>query len=291
MNDTSLLGSSQRMNQGVEVKNIGVHLRMRFSLQELITRADYLNLPFFQCFFVPQETGKIIHTTEKEIAEFIAIRRQNYSNLYCHASYWVNLSSLKSNGFLQLRREIALAKQLEFTHIVLHPGSAKGAMEKSEGIDALAYALNMLFKYEKDITILLENGCHAKLTIGNDILDFKALMEKIDRPERINFCIDTAHAYSYGYDIATLQGQERFINLLESTIGIDRIELIHLNDTYEQLGSYLDRHAILGEGMIGEDALKSFVHHEQLHHIPLLLELPELPKEEELKILERVRGW
>jgi deoxyribonuclease IV len=290
MNNISLMGYPYEAQRNMG-NRVGIHLRMQSSLQEVITRADYLDLPFFQCFFVPQETGKLVHISEKEIAEFLVIRRECYGKLYCHASYWVNLSSLKSNGFLQLRREIVLAKQLEFTHVVLHPGTAKGAVNKSEGIDALAFALNMLFKYEKNINILLENGCHAKLTIGNDILDFKLLLEKIDRPERINFCIDTAHAYSYGYNIATSQGQEQFINLLQTTIGINRIKLIHLNDTYEQLGSFRDRHAVLGEGLIGIDALKNFVLHSQLKHIPLLMELPEIPKEEELKILNTVRGW
>jgi len=242
-------------------------------------------------FFVPQETGKLISASDQEIDTFVKKYRPRYGKLYCHASYWVNLSSLKSNGFLQLRREIAFARRLEFTHIIIHAGTAKGGVEKSEGIDSLAYALNMLFKYEKGIEILVENGCHRKLAIGSDILDFKVLLEKIDRPERLNFCIDTAHAYSFGYDIAMQKGQEDFIALLQSAIGIDRIKLIHLNDTQEQLGSYLDRHAVIGKGTIGEKALKTFALHPQLKHIPLLLELPEIGIQEELEILNKVRGW
>lgn len=272
-------------------QRVGVHIRMRSSLHELLQRADALDLPFFQCFFVPQETGKLIQVTDDDVHEFLKVRRARFDDLYCHASYWVNLSSLGNNGFPQLRREVIFAKRLEFTHLVLHAGTAKGAAHKSEGIDALAIALNNLFKRERDITVLLENTCHANLAVGSDILDFKYLLEKIDRPERIGFCIDTAHAYSFGYDVVHPDTQLSFIDFLDTTIGIERIKLIHLNDTTEKLGSFIDRHSIVGQGNIGEDALKSFAMHPALQHIPLLIESPELSVHEELLVLDKVRAW
>lgn len=274
------------------IKNrIGTHIRMRSALNELLQRADSLDLPFFQCFFVPQETGKLIQTTQHDIYEFLKIRRARFDELFCHVSYWVNLSSLGNNGFPQLRREIAFAKRLEFTHFVLHAGTAKGALNKLQGIDALASALNNLFALEPNIILLLENSCHGNLAVGSDITDFGLLLEKIDKPERLNFCIDTAHAYVYGYDIAHIDEQEKFIALLQSTIGIERIKLIHLNDTTEKLGSRIDRHSIPGQGSIGKDALSHFVMHPQLQHIPLLLELPEMSVEDELVVLNKVREW
>lgn len=270
---------------------VGAHIRMRSSLHELLDRAESLDLPFFQCFFVPQETGKLIWFSDAEIREFLKIRRARFNNLYCHVSYWVNLSSLGNNGYQQLRREIMLAKRLEFTHFVLHAGTAKGAAHKNEGIDALAISLNNLFKQERDIIVLLENTCHANLAVGSDILDFKYLLEKLDKPERIGFCIDTAHAHSFGYDIVTPMGQQTFINLLDDNIGIDRIHLIHLNDTTEKAGSFIDRHDIIGKGAIGEDALQKIAQHPLLQHIPLLVESPDMSVEDELMILRKVRSW
>lgn len=270
---------------------VGVHIRMRTSLRELQSRADSLDLPFFQCFFVPQETGKLIRITRYDTYEFLKWRRAYFGNLFCHVSYWVNLSSLNANGFTQLLREVSFAQRLEFTHFVLHAGTAKGATAKIEGIDALAKALNSLFSKEPHIVILLENSCHANLAIGSDIHDFKLLLEKINQPERLQFCIDTAHAYSFGYDIANIEVQEQFIDLLEKTIGIERIKLIHLNDTVEQLGSRIDRHAIIGKGLIGKQALHHFALHQRLAHIPLLLELPELSMEDELVVLNEIRRW
>lgn len=270
---------------------IGTHIRMRSSLEELLQRADFLDLPFFQCFFVPQESGKLIKVTTQDIYQFMKIRRARFDDLFCHVSYWVNLSSLGNNGFAQLRREIIFAKRLEFTHFVLHAGTAKGALNKLQGIDALAVALNELFNLEQDIILLLENSCHGNLAVGSDINDMRLLLEKIDKPERLNFCIDTAHAYSFGYNVADIAEQEKFIQLLDKAIGVERIKLIHLNDTLEKLGSRIDRHSIIGEGAIGKEALHHFARHPQLQHIPLLLELPELTVEDELIILNRVREW
>jgi len=270
---------------------VGVHIRMRARLNELLERAEALNLSFFQCFFVPQETGKLIYFSYDDVRKFLKIRRLKFDNLYCHASYWVNLSSLGNNGYLQLQREIAFAKRLEFTHLVLHAGTARGAVHKNEGIDALAKGLNNLFKQEQDIIILLENTCHSNLAVGSDIVDFQQLLTKIDNPDRLAFCIDTAHAYSYGYDIASVEGQTSFIKKLDETIGIERIQLIHLNDTVEKLGSFIDRHAILGQGTIGEDALRNFVMHPLLQHIPLIIESPELSLEKERAVLEMVSMW
>ena len=115
----------------VMLKNrIGTHIRMRLSLEELLQRADFLDLPFFQCFFVSQESGKLIKVTTYAVYHFLKIRRAQFNDLFCHVSYWVNLASLGNNGFAQLRREIIFAKRLEFSHFVLHAGTAKGAFDK-----------------------------------------------------------------------------------------------------------------------------------------------------------------
>jgi len=91
--------------------------------------------------------------------------------------------------------------------------------------------------------------------------------------------------------VVSAQGQHDFIALLDTTIGIDRIQLIHLNDTTEKLGSFIDRHSAIGQGMIGEGALARFAMHPQLQHIPLLIESPELSVEDELVVLEKIRNW
>lgn len=275
------------------MRNVGLHLRYTGSLKELIDKAVKLQLPFFQCFLVDKTTGYLLDPSQEDRDEFLRIRREHFKNLYIHGSYWINLAGINYTGQRALYRELALAKKLEFTHFILHPGSAKGGESKIDGICMLARSLNIVLKKEmmEGMTIVLENTAHGNLSIGGDLTDFKMLLEKLDTPEKILFCIDTAHAYSYGYDITTLQGRASFLDIIAATIGLDKVHLIHLNDTAEKLGSKLDRHQILGQGTIGIDALKNFVTDVRMSHVPVLMELPAMPDEEERKILELVRSW
>src|SRR5205814_3541741 len=135
---------------------------------------------------------------------------------------------------------------------------------------------------------LLENTCHGNLAVGSDITDFKQVLEKIDKPERIGFCIDTAHAYSFGYKITDQQSQLDFIRLLDATLGLERIKLIHLNDSAESFSSRIDRHAVFGKGKIGFETLVQFAQQPLLQHIPIILEMPELALEEEKLILKEL---
>lgn len=271
-------------------QRIGLHIRLSKSILEPMQKAQRLKLPFFQCFFVLQATGRLIKVTEHEVSMFRS-QRQHFNQLYLHGSYWINLASLGYNGYRALESELNLAKQLEFSAMILHPGTAKGAKKKEQGIDALARALNKLLKFEHEICVILENTAHGNLTIGSDILDFQQLLVKINHPEKIYFCIDTSHAYSFGYDIRKPHDQEIFIEFLDNTIGIDRIKLIHLNDAKERLGSRIDRHAIVGEGEIGKEALRRFILHPKILHIPIIMELPVLSETREVAILDEVYSW
>ena len=94
---------------------------------------------------------------------------------------------------------------LSFLILFCHSGSAKGSTHYKEGVDILARALNILLKQEARIKVVLENTAHGKLTVGSDLTDFYELRQKLDNPERISFCVDTSHAYAYGYDIADPQ--------------------------------------------------------------------------------------
>jgi apurinic endonuclease APN1 len=175
--------------------------------------------------------------------------------------------------------------------MILHPGSARGAANRMQGIDAMVRVLNTIVKNEQDIKIVLENTAHGKMSIGGDLRDFQQVLQKVDNPERIMFCIDTAHAFAYGYDVKDPQGQDAFIALLDRTIGIERIALLHVNDTHETLGSYMDRHHMVGEGQIGDEALQRFVLHPRLCTIPMLMEPPIATADQEHGMLKKVISW
>lgn len=271
------------------MRKIGLHLRLQSSLPELIQDAVALQVPLFQCFLVTQ-AGFFIELSEVEI-EQVQASMQQFEYRFLHASYWSNLSSVKFTKHRVLMKELDLAKRLGFTHVVIHPGSAKGARYRTQGIDALARTLNPLLSHEDSVRIVLENTAHGDMSIGGSFEDFKLLLEKVDRPDNLFFCVDTAHAYSYGYNIVTAEGREHFIKELQETITLNKIVLIHLNDTYDRLGSHLDRHAVPGEGKIGDEALKSIILDTRLCPIPLLLEPPALSMTQQKALLQKITNW
>lgn len=273
------------------MRPIGLHLRVTSSFTALIEKALRLKLDIFQFFLVHEETMRLYVPEHDDMQNFLKLRRAHFKNVYVHGSYWINLAGVSVTHHASLSRELRLAHSLECTDIILHAGSAKGGKNKREGIDAVARILNIILKEKFNIRIVLENSAHGRLTVGSDIEDFKIILEKLDDPDAISFCIDTAHAHSYGYDITTAALQDQFINLLESTIGIKRIALIHLNDTKQRRGSKIDKHEMIGDGVLGEQILKEFVLHPRINHIPLIMELPELPENTEFEIVEKVRSW
>jgi deoxyribonuclease-4 len=273
------------------VRDIGLHLRLQKELCEIAQRATALTLPFFQCFLRPSGSKDPVFFARKDVDTFLRRYRPSFNNLYVHGSYWINLASVTRTKHHVLTKELYWAKKLHFTHMILHPGSATGATNRMQGIDALVYALNDVLKDEKDIKIVLENTAHGKMSIGGNLNDFKHVLQKVDYPERIMFCIDTAHAFAYGYDVKNPQGQDEFITLLDDTIGIDRIALLHVNDTHEELGSYMDRHHMVGEGQIGDEALQRFVLHPSLRTIPMLMEPPVATADQEHGMLKKVLSW
>jgi len=273
------------------LRQLGLHLRIETTLVALIERALELELDFFQCFLTLKTAGRVLTVSQTDMDLFLALRRKYFTDIYLHVSYWVNLSSVKYNPHLLFKKEIELARRLEFTHVILHPGSAKGAKDRTKGIDALARILNHLVEHVPDLTFTLENVAQGPPCIGGNINDFRLLLEKLDQPERVDFCIDTGHAYSHGYDLSNINYQETFLDLVDEKISLERVALIHLNDTGEKLGAKIDRHKPLGKGKIGLDALKRFVLHPRIKDKPVLLEPPMMPEDQVEQELEMVRGW
>ncbi len=273
------------------MRKIGLHLRLTTTLSELLEKAIRLESPIVQCFLMTQQSNTYAPVTDEEI-EKCKLLRPHFEAMYLHASYWVNLAGCRSNGWRALCRELAYAKKFGFTHIVIHPGSATGCESREHGMAALVKALNILLKEETEIKIVLENTAHAGKTIGGNIQDFKQLLDQLESPERVFFCLDSAHAHSFGYDIVDPEKQDIFLDDIERTIGRDKIALIHLNETTEACGSYIDRHAAIGKGVIGEAALKRFMNHPVCASAPVILEIPIVETEqEEKKLLDQVTAW
>jgi len=271
------------------MRAIGLHIRITDSLLHVAEYAERLDIPILQCFLVDQTARKPLQI-DHDIAHRFIISTQN-RHLYVHGSYWINLAQLSKTGIDILKNEINQTKQLGSRHLILHPGAAFPGTNHQHGIDALARIINTIFAQDSDIILVLENTAHASHAIGSDLDDFYHLKQKVDTVDRLRFCIDTAHAHAYGYDLTDRTKQTDFIKLIDETMGIAMIELMHLNDAVHPRGSRIDKHAPIGEGTIGDDALKSFALNPLLSSIPIILELPHLPFEQDNAMLQLVRSW
>jgi len=268
---------------------IGLHLRLEHTLTAVIERALSLHLDFFQCFFVTT-AEKLLVLDHQDRASFLSLRK-NFNALFVHGSYWINLADRKQAGLHIIERELALARQCEFNYFVLHPGSARGVQTREQGIDLLARALNRLFKRESEIIIVLENTAHGNMSIGSDLGDFALLKQKLDDPTRFALCLDTAHAYVFGYDINDATKRDELYQTIENSLGLSSIVLIHLNDTSSACGSRIDNHVAVGKGILGEETLRRCVDHPALAATPLLMELSHATREQEQEVLATVRSW
>ena len=271
----------------MSTRPLGLHIRITESLFDVVEKAMRLQLPTFQCFLTAPTTGHVLNLSATDIERFNSMCT-SFKRKYVHVSYHANVADPQSVD--RFKREVMLARKLGFTHAVVHPGSAKWCGNKEQGIAALAESINNVCEEVPDIAIVLENAAHGNLTIGGDIEDLGIILSRVRCPDRVEFCIDTAHAYVYGYNIAEQIDQDRFINLAYDILGT-KITLIHLNDTVHEYGSRLDKHQIVGEGLIGDQALKRFMLHSRMRNIPVIMELPILLEDQEMRVYRRILAW
>lgn len=275
-------------SQSEAYRGVGVHLRIEKSYTDMLKQAAEIGTNICQFFFMPQDTNKYLRLTKKDREEFFA--HNHHTIAYAHSSYWINLATGDATSSqisrTMLKKEITIAKKLNINHIVMHAGSAKGH-EKENGIQAVANILNKVLKNEETVTILIENTAHGGKSVCSDLQDFVAL-RKLLTTSQVKFCLDTTHAYAYGYN---LDQTNEFATLLDQTMGLENIELIHLNDSAKKCGSKIDQHALPGKGLIGKQALQNIINHPKLAHIPIIIEPPVVPLEELQAVIRDVRGW
>jgi deoxyribonuclease-4 len=272
------------------MRAVGLHLRITDDLVSLAQLAHGLSLDTFQCFMIHQPSGTYINAQAQRVA-FLKYR-PFFKKLYLHASYWINLAGKQTAHTVSLlEREIAMARLLEFNAIVLHPGAATGWQTKDEGIEQFVSIFDPLVIQNPDIAFILENTAHGGPTIGSDCAELQMIRERMSHPEKISFCIDTAHAYSYGYDFTTEHHFSEFMSTIEKSLGFSSVSLVHLNDTIEKLGEKKDRHAFPGQGVIGLENLKKIVTDTRLSHAACILELPEAPIAQQIEMVNVVKEW
>lgn len=272
-------------------RNIGIHVRLKDGLLDVIQAVQQLQLPIAQSFFL-NESGTYVDLSSDVIHAFLTQKKKLNFSYFVHAAYWSSLVKLQSKEFFSLKKEAEIAQDLQSDGIVIHIGATRARLTKREQVAYVAECVNELLHQVSHIKLLLENSPHAGRNFGGDITDFGLLLEHVEQKNRVNFCLDTAHAFVYGYDLVHDHVLKDFFQLISDSIGKQRIALLHLNDTPEACGSYIDKHGIAGDGLLGKKVLQSIMFSELCKDVPIILELSgSCSVEDEKQAMHRVKVW
>lgn len=214
--------------------------------------------------------------SDKELADFQRIQREHhFGPLLAHAPYTLNLASAQEKVYdfacMVIREDIARMDALGIEYLVFHPGSHTGIGTEA-GIQNIIRGLNQAITGEEKITVLLETMSGKGSEIGVTFEELKAIRDGVKYPERIGVCLDTCHVFSAGYDI--VNNLDGVLDEFDHILGLGLLKAIHMNDSMMPFGAHKDRHAAIGDGEIGLEALLNVMRHSKLKGIPIYLETP-----------------
>jgi deoxyribonuclease-4 len=191
-----------------------------------------------------------------------------------HASYLVNLatpkSDLREKSIASLQAEVDAAETLDVEYVNVHLGAHTGAGVEG-GLANAASALDEL-DVPKGVTVLVESDAGSGTKLGGEFEHLATVLEESEQD--LEVCLDTAHAFSAGYNLSTPGAVEDTVSEFDAVVGLENLACVHLNDSKHACGTNKDEHAHVGEGRIGEDGMRAFVNHDAIRDVPLVLETP-----------------
>ena len=220
--------------------------------------------------------GKAKAIDETDIQNFLVLAQDNhFGKIVAHAPYTLNACAAKEELRTFARETFADdLRRMEYTpgnYYNFHPGSHVG--QGSEiGIQKIAEILNDVLTEEQTTTVLLETMSGKGTEVGRNFEELRKILNLVEKKSKMGICLDTCHVWDGGYDI--VHDLDGVLNDFDHIIGLERLKAIHLNDSLNDCGSHKDRHARIGEGKIGMEALVRIIKHPALREIPFILETP-----------------
>ncbi|MCC7303952.1 deoxyribonuclease IV [bacterium] len=235
------------------------------------------------------------------------IKAQKHSPVkivFAHAIYLINLAQPDKQKFhlgkmalvhyLDFMKDVdsiskSYESDLQAGGVVVHVGSAIHYPNKQEALERVSYGINWILENSRGGELLLESSAGSGQVIGEKLEDLHWLYEKTEQKDRIGIALDTEHMFASGYDWTKT---DEVVHEVENVLPLDLVKVIHLNDSKVPCGSKKDRHENLGEGLIGEEALKRVINHKKLKNIPMVLETPRMKSIDEAKIdIAKLKDW
>jgi deoxyribonuclease IV len=260
---------------------LGAHMSVAGGLPRAVERAVVHRCEAFQIFSKNASQWRGREVPKAEIREFRAkAKAAGLHPIVSHASYLINLAStqpvLRAQSLAAMGDEMDRAEALGLQGVVLHPGCYTAGSEAT-GLDLIADGLLELFAARRrgKTLIILEHTAGQGTSLGATFEQIAYIIARTKGHRRLGVCLDTCHLLASGYDIASPEGYAGTFTLFEQLIGVDRLKILHLNDSKRPLGSRVDRHEHIGQGSVGIEAFRRLVNDRRFDGLPMLLETPK----------------
>jgi deoxyribonuclease IV len=256
----------------------GAHMSSSGGIDTAIDRIEAIGGDCVQVFTQSPRMWRPTNHKPEAIERFHARRAEaGIGGVVCHALYLCNLAApdeaIYEKSVQTMRNTVDAACAIGADGVIFHVGSHLGAGFEA-GLDRTCAALaQVLERCDGDTWLLMENSAGAGGTIGRSLEELQTLLDRLDRHPRLGICLDSCHLYVSGYDVTDRHGVDALVQELDDRMGIDRLRALHVNDSAAELGSNRDRHANIGEGLMGE-GLGAFVAHPAFQHLSAYLEVP-----------------
>lgn len=255
---------------------IGSHLSASKGYTHMAEEAISINANTFQFFTRNPRGGKAKEINQNDVETFLEIaKNNNFTKILAHAPYTLNPCSAEERTRIFAKETMKDdLRRMEYTPNNMynfHPGSHVG-QGTEKGIELIIEMLNEVLLPEQTTTVLLETMSGKGSEVGRNFEELKQIIDGVKLKDKIGVCLDTCHINDAGYDI--INNLDGVLDEFDKIIGLNKLKAIHLNDSMNEIGAHKDRHAKIGEGTIGLEALVRVINHPKLRELPFYLETP-----------------
>jgi deoxyribonuclease IV len=276
---------------------LGAHVDSSGGLHLAFERAKAMGADAIQIHPTPPGFWGSPKLDEARIATFKeAAAKHGHPPFYFHAVYLINLAgddpTMRQRSESTLAGYLKAADELGVNGVIFHTGSHKGAGFEARLPSITEHLRHVLDRADpKTALLLIENNAGLGGCVGAKFEEIRQMLDALDNDPRVAVCFDTCHAFASGYDERSAADVKKTIDELDRVIGLERVPVIHANDSVTGLGSNRDRHANIGEGAIGEQGFRALLHEPRLAKLPFILEVPGAgggPDAQQVKVLKRL---
>ncbi len=278
-------------------KYIGAHVSASGGVENAPVNAHNIGATAFALFTKNQRQWVAKPLTQESIENFkINCEKYGYkpNQILPHDSYLINLGHPDKDALQKSRDafldEMQRCEQLGLDRLNFHPGSHLNQISEKECLARIAESINITLEKTKGVIAVIENTAGQGSNLGYLFSQIREIIDGVEDKSRVGVCIDTAHAYSAGYDIKTREGFKDVFQEFDDVVGVEFLKGMHLNDSKKEHGSKVDRHDSLGKGTLGLDVFEFIMNDDRFNGIPLILETPDMDMwPEEIELLKNMQ--